>query len=162
MAFDEAHAYFKEQGLEAKLSEAVNQVLHERPADAVARVAELLSQMSSSSSLKVAAASLAATQRRLTRQRQQLEAKYLMFFGLLRKSGGLPEGKVAKLVTVPSISGGTQRQLVKPKGDELGVGAAFCGRSVIMPLGGPSELTSKAMALTRDICAAVVGGREPR
>ena len=146
MAFDEAHAYFKEQGLEAKLSEAVNQVLHERPADAVARVAELLSQMSSSSSLKVAAASLAATQRRLTRQRQQLEAKDLMFSGLLRKSGGLPEGKVATLVTVPSISGGTQPAR-QAQGRRLGVGAAFCGRSVIMPLGG--RLSSRARMASR-------------
>ena len=98
------------------------------------------------------AACAAQTQRRLERQKAALENKYTMFAGLLAKKGGLPAEKVASLVSVPDVTGGgIKRQLVKKLADdELGVGAAFCGRSAIMPLG-VSELTSKLAASTNEI-----------
>jgi hypothetical protein len=80
-----------------------------------------------------------------------------MFATLLKKKGGLPVEKVAKLISVPSVDGGLKRQLVKPKGDELGVGAAFCGRSVILPLMGPNEVTSALAASAREIAEALIG-----
>lgn len=103
--------------------------------------------------LQAQAACAAQTRRRLERQRSALEAKYAMFAGLLANKGGLPADKVASLVTVPNITGaGVKHQLVKKlSDDELGVGAAFCGRSAIMPLG-VSELTSTLATHTSEIC----------
>lgn len=118
--------------------------------------------------LEAQAACAAQTQRRLERERTALESKYKMFAGLFSKKGGLPAEKVASIISVPDLAGGgVKRQLVKKKGDdELGVGAAFCGRSAIMPLG-VSPFTSKLAEFTNEITelfvqskAEVAGSRD--
>ena len=64
----------------------------------------------------------------------------------------LKEEKVAHLVTIPLMGGGTKRQLVKKIGEDLGVGAAFCGRSAILPLLGPNATTSAGAQAANEIC----------
>lgn len=133
------------------------------------RVEELEAEVAAlKSQLEVQAACAAQTQRRLEREGAALDSKYKMFAGLLAKKGGLPVEKVASIISVPNLAGGgVKRQLVKKiSDDELGVGAAFCGRSAIMPLG-VSAFTSQLATFTKEICdlfvgceAAVEGGRD--
>jgi len=108
--------------------------------------------------LKVAPAAISA-RRCMERQRSALEAKYAMFSTLIGKARALKEEKVAQLITVPLPGGGTKRQLVKKIGDELAVGAAFCGRSAILPMLGPTALTSAGAVAAREISEVLVSAR---